>query len=94
MNGLGGGAEAAGDGPGVEAGGLGAANPEGAALGAAGVEAAGAAVCAGAPEAKNGALISAPASRLRNFIRQESDRTTTPRFEAGVAAPHKPCNGS
>jgi hypothetical protein len=69
MKGLGGGADAAGDGAGVDAGaGLGAATPEGAVLGAAGVEAAGAGVCAGAPEVKNGALISAPASRLRNFI--------------------------
>jgi len=70
MKGLGGGADAAGDGAGVVAGaGLGAAIPEGAAPGAAGVEAAGAAVCAGAPDANNGALISsAPARRPRNFI--------------------------
>ena len=69
MNGLGGVADAAGDGAGVDAGGgLGAAAPEGAVVDAAGVEAAGARVCAGAPEAKNGALISAPASKLRNFI--------------------------
>jgi hypothetical protein len=95
MNGLGGVADAAGEGAGVGTGaGLGAATPEGAVLGAAGVEAVGAGVCAGAPQAKNGALISAPAIRLRNFIRQKPDRTTTPRSEAGVATPHKPCSGS
>ena len=48
--------------------GLGAASPKARRSARAGVEAAGAAVCAGAPEAKNGALISAPASRPRNFI--------------------------